>query len=83
MRIKALLASALAVLSLGITSCDNEEEKVLEIEGVVINVSSAELTIGDTLVISAIVQPYGLDPARKMTRKTMYSGGPMIPMWLP
>jgi len=63
MRIKALLASALAVLSLGITSCDNEEEKVLEIEGVVINVSSAELTIGDTLVISAIVQPYGLDPA--------------------
>ena len=63
MRIKALLASALAVLSLGITSCDNEEEKVLEIEGVVINVSNAELTVGDTLVISAIVRPYGVDPA--------------------
>ena len=63
MRIKTLFASALALLSLCITSCDNEEDKVLEIEGVVINVSSAELTVGDTLVISAIVQPYGLDPA--------------------
>ena len=64
MKTRTLLAAIIA-LPFFFASCENEEEvqdEILEINGVNIDTSNAELAVGDTITITATVLPYNLNP---------------------
>ena len=63
MKTRSLLTLLLA-LPLCFASCDDDkiQEEVYDISGVSLDITSAELAIGDTVAISVTVQPYGVPP---------------------
>ena len=65
MKTRTILTAIIAIC-FGFTSCENEEsvqDEILEINGVTIDKSNAELAVGDTLTIKATVLPYNVAPS--------------------